>query len=166
MKKTILLFIFVATTTFTFGQKADSISQKIDSIDCSSVTKKVDDFSGEITFRTDIVDYNSFTKVITKEGIIVYYLSLRIKESGIYTGTGVTIILKNGTRINKPNQEVGYTLLGDNFYVTAFFRLTAADIVLLKESGIEKYKLYISTADISAYSDRSKDRFNCLVNAK
>ena len=100
MRKTILLFAFVAITAISFGQKTDSLAQKIDSIDCSRVTKTVDEFSGEITYEARITDDVNFLK-IKKSGVIKYYLSIWIKETGIYTGTGVNIILKNGKKIKK-----------------------------------------------------------------
>jgi|GEM_PF-2423432 hypothetical protein len=165
MRKTILLFAFVATTVFSFGQKTDSIAQKIDSIDCSGVTKTVDEFSGEITFEARITDDVNFLK-IKKSGVIKYYLSIWIKETGIYTGTGVSIILKNEKKINKPSAKVEYSYAGSSFYTTTFIQLTNEDIALLKQSGIAKYKLYISTGEITDYSDLSKDLFNCLVKAK
>jgi hypothetical protein len=165
MRKTILLLAFVAITAISFGQKTDSIAQKIDSIDCSRVTKTVDEFSGEITYEARITDDVNFLK-IKKNGVIKYYLSIWIKETGIYTGTGVSIILKNGKKINKPSAKVEYNYAGSSFYTTTFIQLTNEDIALLKQSGIEKFKLYISTGEITDYSDLSKDLFNCLVKAK
>ena len=97
---------------------------------------------------------------------IKYYLSIWIKETGIYTGTGVSIILKNEKKINKPSAKVEYSYAGSSFYTTTFIQLTNEDIALLKQSGIAKYKLYISTGEITDYSDLSKDLFNCLVKAK
>ncbi len=168
-------YYFVPNSTkvimFVNGIKIDSnintmnhLSVAMTRIDCnSSITKKVDEFSGEITYDATITDDVSFLK-IKKDGVIKYYLSIWIKETGIYTGTGVWIILKNGKRINKPNEKVGYDYVGGSFYTKTFIRLTNEDITLLKQSGIEKYKLYISTGEID--SDISKDIFNCLLKAK
>ncbi|EKT4520734.1 hypothetical protein JE950_002392 [Flavobacterium psychrophilum] len=89
-----------------------------------------------------------------------------IKESNIYMGNGVTIILKNGKKINKPNEKVESSYIGSNFYSKAFISLSKTDIALLKESGISKYKLYISTGDISKQSDKIKELFNCLLLIK
>ena len=165
MKKYILIPILLFLVTISFAQTADSTTQKIDSIDCSGVTKTVDEFSGEITFEARITDDINFLK-IKKGGVIKYYLSIWIKETGIYTGTGVSIILKNGKKINKPSAKVEYSYAGSSFYTTTFIQLIADDIALLKQSGIEKYKLYISTGEISDYSNLSKDLFNCLIKAK
>lgn len=163
MKKIILSFVFFLTITISLGQKTEST--KIDSIDCSGITKIIDEFSGEITFEARITDDVNFLK-IKKGNVIKYYLSIWIKETGIYTGNGVSIILKNEKKINKPNAKVEYNYVGGNFYTTTFIQLTTEDITLLKQSGITKYKLYISTGEITDYSDFSKDIFNCLVKAK
>jgi len=169
MKKYIPILLLLSLSTISFSQTADSLTKKTDSLDCSSVTKTVDEFTGEITFEARITADDggdvSFLK-IKKGGVTIYYLSIWIKETGIYTGTGVTIILKNGKKISKPSAKVDYSYAGSSFYTTAFIKLTADDIALLKQSGIEKYKLYISTGEISPYSDLSKDFFNCIVKAK
>ncbi len=159
MKKiTLILFAIFSTISFAFGQK-------IDSIDCSGVRKTTDEFTGYMDFKVRITDEVYFLK-IKNGGVSTYYLSIWIKVLGFYHGQGVRIILKNGERIYKPNEEVVANYSASDFYVTAFIRLTTADIALLKQSGIEKYKLSFSTGDISDYSDLSKDLFNCIVKAK
>ena len=165
MKKYILITILLFTVTMSFAQTAVSVTTKIDSIDCSKVTKTVDEFTGEITFEAKITDDVKFFK-IKKGGVTRYYLDIWIEESGIYTGTGVSIILKNGKKINKPSAKVEYSYVSNSFYTTTFIYLTKDDIALLKQSEIEKYKLYISTGEISEYSNLSKDLFNCLIKAK
>jgi len=166
MKKTILLSAFVAITAISFGQKTDSLAQNIDSIDCTGlVTKTVDEFNGEIEYKVRITEDVKFLKY-NESGVIRYYLSIWIKETGIYKGTGVCIILENGKKINKPSAKVESKYVGRSFYTTSFIRLTNEDIALLKQSGIEKYKLYISTGEIKDYSYLSKYLFNCLVKAK
>lgn len=165
MKKYILITILLFTVTMSFAQTAVSVTPKIDSIDCGKVTKTVDEFTGEITFEAKITDDVKFLK-IKKGGVTRYYLDIWIEESGIYTGTGVSIILKNGKKINKPSAKVEYSYVSNSFYTTTFIYLTKDDIALLKQSGIEKYKLYISTGEISEYSNLSKDLFNCLIKAK
>jgi len=156
-----LLFI----TSNIYAQNDNS--QKTDSIDCDKwLTKEFDEFLGETTFNAEITDEVRFIKI--KNGSTTrYYLSIWIKETGIYTGRGVTIILQNGKRINRPGEKVESKYTAGSFYTTAFITLTVADITLLKQSGILKYKLYISTGELFNYFAKcSKDLFNCLVNAK
>ncbi|MCX6234789.1 MAG: hypothetical protein NT175_08705 [Bacteroidetes bacterium] len=169
MRKNVFIIMLFCFPVFSFSQTTDTLIQKAESINCDGVTKTVDEFTGEKTFEfhidADDGSIVSFSKIINK-GVTAYYLSIWIKESGIYTGTGVNLILKNGKKINKPNEKVDYSYAGSSFYTTTFIRLTSADIALLKQSGIEKYKLYISTGQISDKSDISKDLFNCLLKAK
>lgn len=144
------------------------IPEKTNNGVCEELNKEVDEFTGEITIQFDIYTEDnqvSFIKIINKK-LTVYYLDIDIKETGIYTGTGVYLILKNGKKISKPYEKVNYIYLGHNFYSRAFIRLTAQDISLLKLSGLSKFKLYISTGQITDKSDYLKDLFNCLLKAK
>ena len=167
--KSILLLTLVLISFNSFSQDIESAIDSMNEFECSVVKKVTDDFSGEITYTATIDAKDdgdvSFIKVIRGKST-TYYLSIWVKESGIYTGRGVSIILRNGKRINKPNEKVDYTYSASDFYTTAFIRLSAADIALLKQSGIKKYKLYISEGEIEEQSDLTKDYFNCLVKAR
>jgi len=159
MKK-VLLIIFIGMLPIL------GISQ---TTKCKDITKKIDDFNGEISFNAKVSSLSkspydiSFIKIKDKD-IIQYYLSIYIASYGIHTGEGVYIILENGEKISKPNEKVGYELIGSFFYTTAFMQLTDLDITLLKESGIKKFKLYITDAEISdKLTKKSKELLNCLV---
>lgn len=153
-------------------RNTETTTSKIESnnlITCDIIKRKVDEFNGEKSFDFTVKSNDgsdvSIIKVVNK-GISIYYLSIMIRESNIYRGNGVTIILKNGKKINKPNEKVESTYLGSDFYSKTFISLSKTDIALLKESGISKYKLYISTGDISEHSDKIKELFNCLLTIK
>lgn len=169
MKKIALIILMFYLSISSFSQTTDSLVSRNDSEDCERITKTVDEFTGEIKFEFSITDDNggdvNFLKII-RGGSTVYYLSIYIKEAGIYTGTGVILILKNGKKINKPNAKVDYSYAGSSFYTTTFIRLGAEDIALLKQSSIEKYKLYISSSSITENPYASKDLFNCLLKVK
>ena len=188
MKKIITMITLMMCSVFTFGQNKnghwDSIlmsdntyykhfinnlsgKEKEDSINqfklnpCN-LNRIIDEFTGDVTYyvNSDV----SFTKVISK-GISKLYLSIWIKEDDIYTGKGVILILENGKKINKPNENVEYTYSSGSFYATTFIQLTNQDILLLKESGISKFKLYI----LDGYTNFSKEtceQFNCLIKSK
>lgn len=166
--KYLLVSFFQLMSLISISQSTDTTYTEANN-NCDFITKEVDEFSGEKTFTAKVAAKNgddiSFIKVI-KGKSEVYYLSIWIKESGIYTGTGVSIILKNGKRINKPNEKVDYNYSAGDFYTTAFIRLNPSDIQLLKQSGISKYKLYISQGEVESFSDLSKDYFNCLTKSK
>lgn len=168
MKNIFLIASLLFANFFVNAQesKNDSIPQYQYDIVCSDdLEKEVDEFSGEVTYTAPVTTDVSFIKVINKKSII-YYLSLYVESSGIYPGKGVSILLKNGKKIIKPHEKVETSYISGSFYSKAFFRLNSKDIILLKQSGIKKFKLYISTGHIVNYSDRSKNLFNCLINAK
>jgi hypothetical protein len=165
MKKILLITIIIFMETISHAQSLDSLAKENDNIDCSSLKKTIDEFTDVITYKAKISNEVDFLKII-KDGVSNYYLSIWIKEPGIYTGKGVNLILKNGEKLNKPDAEVGYSYAGGNFYTTTFIKLNKDDIALLKQSGIEKYKVYISTGKISDSTDFPKNLFNCLIKAK
>ena len=139
MKKILLFEIIIFIETISYAQSLDSLLKE-NNIDCSSLEKTIDEFTDAITYKAEISNEVDFFKIIN-DGVSNYYLNIWIKESGIYTGKGVYIILKNGKKLNKPDAEVGYRYTSGNFYATAFIKLTKDDIVLLKQSGIEKYQI-------------------------
>jgi hypothetical protein len=148
--------------------KNNSITNNIEKVDvCKEIYKEVDEFNGEVKWQADVTSDLSFIKYKRKGNNYVYYLSIKIRESGIYYGDGVTIILQNGIKINKPNEKVESDYLGGDFYSRAFITLTSKDIELLKKSGISKYKLYISKDELpEEFKTKCKDLFNCLVKSK
>lgn len=158
MKTKLLIVVLGLITTFCFSQ----------SNNCDGISKKVDEFDGKITFRADVTplygeNLISYMK-IKRSDDVKYYLSIYIRESDIYTGTGVYLILGNGEKIVKPNEKVDYTLISNHFYTRALIQLTDDDIKLLKESGLKKFKIYISTGELSdILSEKSKALINCLI---
>lgn len=161
MKKVLLIILIGLIPIFGNSQTSD----------CKSISKEVDEFDGKITFRAEVTSISSknivsFIKYKDSDNVR-YYLTIHIAESDIYTGTGAYIILNNGEKISKPSEKVDYKLMGSQFYTKAFIRLTDEDLALLKESGIRKFKLYISTGELSDKdSEKSKELINCLIAAE
>jgi hypothetical protein len=161
MKKVLLMISIGLISILGYSQTSD----------CKSISKEVDEFDGKITFRADVTPFASKNMVsfvkFKYEDSERYYLSMYIAEPDIYTGKGAYIILNNGEKISKPSEKVDYKLLGSQFYTRAYIRLTEEDIVLLKESGIKKFKLYISTGELNDKdSEKSKEIINCLIKAE
>lgn len=175
MKK--LLLVLLLLPLFCFSQSARNSDEKNISNTtggnapqtkknpCYGIERKLDEFTGEISMHfNDKGGELTFHKYI-KDGIIDYYLSIRIKESSIYTGEGVYLILRNGKKISKPNEEVDYDYLGGDFYTDVFCELSKEDIEMLKESPIEKYKAYILTGS-TEYYEETHAKFMCLLDLK
>lgn len=129
---------------------------------CDYISKKVDEFTGEKTFKLKINDDVTFLKCI-ENNTTSYYLSIYIKEVGIYTGKGVILLLANGQKINKPNEEVECTYMSSSFYTKSFIKLTNSDLQLLKNNALQKYKLYVSEGGIPPYN---LNYFTCLLNSQ
>lgn len=190
--KTIILSFLLAISTFIFGQDTIQISKgnyavitasgttyfstikNTDSLDkaaCMKFDKVIDEFDKSVTITYDVNSDVSFIKII-KNGVVTFYLSIYIKEGGIYTGTGISLILSqyntntaeyvNKLMIKRPNQKVDYSYIGDSFYTTAFIKLTPADLEMFKKSDHMKYKLYISNSE--CYYDT--ERIKCLIKSK
>jgi hypothetical protein len=154
---------------------------------CSQLDTNYDDFSREKKFSTGYVKptgpdddpaapistkfYNViFYKYICKTGVS-YYINLNSNSiTPLATERGVIIILKNKTRINKPNAlvETKVNENGDEFdrYTrSSFIRLTANDLLLLKASPIDEYELYDSQESETDFAVLHQ-MFMCLLKAK
>jgi hypothetical protein len=131
--------------------------------------RKVDDFNGQVMITTSIRNWNwdriSFSKFIEKKSV-KYYLSIDVKTQDNYYGKGVFFILKNGKRIDRPNQKVESDYSDGNFFSTAFITLTSQDMKLFSESGIEKYKVDFLTGNFIEQSNVLREMASCILNAK
>ena len=138
MKKLVLvLFAIYSMSQVAFAQEI----KKIDKY-CKKIDVTVDKFNGETKYRTPLLKQISFIKYI-KEGKETIYMSIRTIGSTPSTGEGVTILLDNGEKIEK-NVDTDVSVNSNaQFEHSAFFRLTKADIELLKKHNITDTRLYI-----------------------
>ena len=144
MKKLgLVLFAIYSMTQVAFAQEI----KKIDKY-CKKIDVTVDKFNGETKYRTPLLKQISFIKYI-KEGKETVYMSIRTIGSTPSTGEGVTILLDNGEKIEK-NVDTDVSVNSNaQFEHSAFFRLTKADIELLKNHNITDTRLYIFDMQIS-----------------
>ena len=138
MKKLgLVLFAIYSMSQVAFAQEI----KKIDKY-CKKIDVTVDKFNGETKYRTPFLKQISFIKYI-KEGKETIYMSIRTIGSTPSTGEGVTILLDNGEKIEK-NVDTDVSVNSNaQFEHSAFFRLTKADIELLKKHNITDTRLYI-----------------------
>ena len=165
--KTLHFFFFLCFLVISndvLSQTASSDTTMVGSVYCNNISKEVDEFSGEVTYTARVNNDVSFLK-IKKGKSTSYYLSIWVREPGIYTGNGVSLILKDGRKINKPSEKVESTYSSGSFYSTAFVSLSMSDIALLKVNGLLKYKIYISKGELDD-ADYNRDLLGCLVKAK
>lgn len=139
---------------------------------CDQIVKEYDKFENETIYKTPLYNYGkkefekvSFQKIVNGK-IISYFISLNSETYGTSTGYGITILLENNKKIVKSKVKTDVSL-GDGslFSHSAFFVLTANDILLLKENSITDFRLYIHD-ELIEDGNRYKELFNCLVKAK
>ncbi len=133
----VLLFAVFSMTQIAFAQEI----KKIDKY-CKKIDVEVDKFNGEAKYRTPLLKQIGFTKII-KNGEEIVYMSIRTIGSTPSTGEGVIILLDNGEKIEKNVDTDVRVNSNAQFEHSAFFRLTKADIELLKKHNITDTRLYI-----------------------
>ncbi|MEB0262654.1 MULTISPECIES: hypothetical protein [unclassified Mucilaginibacter] len=145
--------------------------EAIKNVPCAGITYEYNKVDKAKEFNTPLDgggrSFNcSFSKRI-QNGVPSYtlYLSTR-RDPPRATKEGVTILLKNGKKINKPAVKVTSTVdEGSGYLRSAIFTLTPADITLLKTSPIETYKLYIDDESPDD-EDALYKMFICLLTKK
>lgn len=133
---------------------------------CADITTENDKFTNEIRSSSPYSEGVSFVKTI-KDGKTTIYLSINeIGSTAVVGKTGLTLLLENNKRIEKPTAPIdvkvnsGYT--GAKGYVySAFVELTTDDIKLLSENAITDNRLYIFDGTIKD-GQKLKDYLNCL----
>lgn len=108
------------------------------------IEKEVNDFGGEITYRSPLLNDLSIIKIV-RNNTQIYFLSLSTIGSTLNYGTsGVIILFEDGTKWSKPNEEVDVKYKqGDDWEYSAFIRLTKGDLSLFSTKKIRKFRLYI-----------------------
>jgi len=123
-----------------------------DSFDCSQITSKPDRYTDEITFKTKADEPISFVKIKSKDSSF-YYLRIAVKGAGAALGDGFTLLLDNGEKVIKEDEEISIRVLPGAagkvkpYEYSAFVELTDADVALLSQHSIVSAKLYIYESD-------------------
>ncbi len=93
----------------------------------------------------------SFVKVKNKDNSVIY-LSVERGGKTLFTNkTGFYLLLDDGTKIAKPNEEIDVkvsTSKYSNYDYSVFVKLTDEDIKLLTKHKITDYKLYILEGEL------------------
>jgi len=177
--KLLLIFLFLPAFCFSEINKVDSIKNDGP---CSHIEYTYNEFHHTKQYNTaislpisiaDTSYYSNYNAVFYKyieKGQTTYYLSLStVTTVPDVNRKGVIIILKNGRRINKPNEIVKTeveTIRGESEHVVeSFIRLLPNDILLLKSSPLKKFELYVDQ-DVVSQNDAIFQMFLCLVNKK
>jgi len=111
---------------------------------CKSIIQSRDKFSGEFSYSSPYgaIQYNKLIKGNTART----QMSLRVYGDRLVLNTkGITILLENGFRIEKPEVKivVNSVKCSTGYTYTAFFDLTESDIKILTANMITDYRLYM-----------------------
>lgn len=140
---------------------------------CDDVTKEVDKFDHEVTYRTNLLWDVSFSKVINRKGSATY-ISLSVDDNTVVTdGKGATILLDNGLQIRRNTTSISVDvnenpgLHNGSYAYSAFFRLLPAEMALLKTHRIVAFKLYVFDKDLNEdHQQHAFDAFQCIASTK
>jgi hypothetical protein len=141
---------------------------------CDKIEFNNDEVRGFKSYTTPI-DINSpnmvyINKIIEPNKKPQYYIHFRVNEPLGKVVNGAYIILENGKRISRPNEEINLEIDNeDSDGITHFgykqgvsIQLTAADILLLKSSPIAKYAISYLTETV--YNSKELNQmFQCLL---
>ena len=150
----LLIFIFVPIISYSQTKTLDSLKKvyysNIDSLTAksyfdnalNSIEREKDDFTNEITIRTDVLKPISITKVINNNKA-VYYLSLQTMGSTVnYNIKGVYLLFTDGKKWVKLNEDIDIDY-DDGFNYSTFIKLTPLELRLFQTKKVDKFKLYI-----------------------
>ena len=116
-------------------------------------TKK-DKFTGEKTFRTSILNGINFTKIVSQEGAITYYLGAEVYGNiRVADRKGVHILFEDGSKLSKPDEEIDVEVHDAETYVYyAFVMITAKELKILSEKLITDTRTHIFDSEIDKES--------------
>ena len=126
----------------------------------SSIIKDFDDIENQTHISTPYNSPVGLHKYI-KNGRTVYYLDLSIEGSTLTRGTGVIVVFSDGTKWVKPIKvDVRYS---SGWQYSSWITLTTADLQVLKNKSIKKFRLYIYDAEINPYDGEEFKKYVSLI---
>lgn len=164
MKRFILIFftfifIFIANS-YSQSKVLDSIikdyykyydtltaSQRINEA-YNGIEKDRNEYTNEVTFRTDLLKPISISKVINN-GKSIYYLMLQTKGGTLNLNIkGVYLLFTDGKKWIKLNEKIDVDF-DDGYNYSAFIRLTEEDLKLFQSKKVSRFRLYIYDGNVS-----------------
>jgi hypothetical protein len=133
---------------------------------CKKIEESNDKFTNETTYKVGKeknglrIEFLKVVKMTTK----TYYMSIDVTGSTLNVGEkGVTILLNNGKKIDKPLEKIDVNY-SDGYVYSAFIRLTPNDILLIKNNLITDVRLYIYDRNLSIeMSKELQEYLKCLT---
>jgi hypothetical protein len=139
---------------------------------CSKIERRVDDFTDKVSLNSPIIESRKLAPMTiykSIEGIrTVYYLSLRTYGRTANVGeSGVIILFDDGTKMNKPSEEIDIDTDDRGFEYSAFIALTETEVQLLTTKKIKKFRLYIYDEEVNpGEANKFTHYVKCVIEKK
>lgn len=129
---------------------------------CKGITQTVDKFTGETKYNTN--SGGIFFLKVVKDKTSKIYLSINQPGATLTIGKkGLTILLENNKKIEKPNAEIKANPNGSGgYYNSTFVELTIAEINLLKANNMTDLRLYVNDSQVEN-GTKYKELLKCLT---
>lgn len=137
--------------------------------DCKDIETEYDKFKGTTSYYSPSKYYVSFSKHLTGKDTF-YFVRLQTLGATLNLAEkGVIILLKNGERLEFPDEDVEYSEIvdyGGSYYYRykSFVSLSKSDVEKLCSSEIEAFQLYIYDGEVKGkHQEQFRNYINCLV---
>lgn len=129
---------------------------------CKGITETVDKFTGETKYNTN--SGGIFFLKVVKDKTSKIYLSINQPGATLTVGKkGLTILLENNKKIEKPNADIKANPNGSGgYYNSTFVELTLAEINLLKANNMTDLRLYVNDTEVQNGA-KYKELLKCLT---
>lgn len=128
-------------------------------------TRYVDKFTGNISITGDLDAQISFAKFI-RNSDTSYHICLKASGSEpCYNKKGVTVLIENSLRIERPNEDIMCKMKTANFYTnTAIVKLSKVEVDFLTKNLITDFRLYYTDKTITnSLAVKYRDELLCLL---
>lgn len=130
-----------------------------------------DKFTGEKKFSTPILDEINFTKIVSQEGAITYYLGAEVYGyTRVADGEGVHILFKDGSKFSKPDKKISVeinlynSVSAKDYCYSAYVTITEEELKIFSEKLITDIRLDIFDRKISKKSAiKFREYAKCLL---
>jgi hypothetical protein len=131
---------------------------------CFGITSRYDKFEEDTTYSSPILKQITLYKK-RRAAVVIYFMRLSCQGYTVNVlEQGVTILLENDLRIEKPDAEINVDANSTGYEYSAFVQLTEEEMKLIAQNQMTDFRLYIYDAIVNVL-DRNKymKYANCLL---
>jgi hypothetical protein len=157
---------------FLVFMPADTVKSGNISINvCDLIERRVDDFTDEVTMNSPLLQGTDISKMIIYKTIskntVLYNLGLETNGITYNIGSkGVIILFEDGTKLNKPNEEIDVDISTYTYKYSAFITLNDSELKTLMTKKIKKYRLYIFDQEIDSSESEAFTKYVKCISEK